>query len=72
MVRRDAKLDEEKAMICGLERQIWLHVKYEILAPKEEPQNDMEQPHAEEQRVEALTDADTPRDGKNQLERLTD
>jgi hypothetical protein len=58
------KFDEEKAMRCSLERELQLHADEEILAPKEEPQDDVEQPHAEEQRVEAPTHAETSRDGR--------
>ena len=42
MVCRDVKFDEEKAMRCSLERELQLHVDEEILAPKEEPQDDVE------------------------------
>jgi len=37
MVHRDVKFDEEKDMICCLERELQLHVIEKILAPKEEP-----------------------------------
>lgn len=40
-VRRDVKFDEVKAMRCSLEREIRLHVDEELLAPKEEPHNDV-------------------------------
>lgn len=48
VVRRDVKFDEEKAMRFSLERDLQLHVFEDILAPKEEPWDDVEQPHAEE------------------------
>ena len=32
-----------------------MHADEELLAPKEEPQDDVEQPHAQKQRVEAPT-----------------
>lgn len=64
MVHRDVKFDEEKAMICSLEREIQLHADAEILAPKEERQDDLEKPRAKEQRVEAPTHEDTSRDGR--------
>ena len=63
VVRRDVKFDEQKAMICSLERELQLHAYDEILAPKEEPQDDVEHPHIEEQRVEAPTHAETSKDG---------
>jgi len=50
-------------MIFSLERDLQLHVEEELLAPKEEPQDDVEKPHAEEQRVEAPTHAKTSKDG---------
>jgi len=37
VVPRDVKFDEEKAMICSLEREIQLHGEEELLGPKEEP-----------------------------------
>ena len=48
IVCRDVKLDEEKAMRYSLEIKIQLHAYDEILAPNEEPRDDVEQPHAEE------------------------
>lgn len=57
--------DEEKAMRCSLERELQLHADEEILAPKEEPRDDVEQPHAKEKRVEAPTHAKKSRDGRN-------
>ena len=42
IVRRDVKFDEEKAMRCSLEREIHFHANEEFLAPKEEPQDDVE------------------------------
>lgn len=64
MVCRDVKFDEEKAMRCSLEREIQLHVVEEILAPKEKPQDDLEQPHVEEQGVETSIHAETSRNGR--------
>lgn len=64
MVRRDVNFHEEKAMRYSLERELQLHVDEDILALKEEPQDDMEQPHVEEQRVEAPTYAVSSRDGR--------
>ena len=55
MVREDMKFDEEKAMRCSLERELQLHVDEELLAPKEEPQDDVEKQNAGELRVEAST-----------------
>lgn len=37
MVHRDVKFDEEKGMMCSLERELQLHGEEELLAPKEEP-----------------------------------
>lgn len=37
VVQRDAKFDEEKAMICSLERELQSQLDQELLAPKEEP-----------------------------------
>ena len=48
MIFRDVKFDEEKAMRCSLERELQLHANEELLAPKEEPRDDVDQPHAEE------------------------
>ena len=59
IVCRDVKFVEDKVMSCSLEREIWLHKYEEVLAPKEEPQNVVEHPQAEEQRVEAPTHAET-------------
>ena len=42
MVCRDVKFNEEKTTICSLERELQLHVDEEILAPNEEPQDDVE------------------------------
>ena len=47
VVRRDVKFDEEKAVKCSLERELQLHMVEEVLALEEEPQIDVEQPHAE-------------------------
>jgi len=63
VVCRDVKFNEEKAMRCSLERYFQLHPYEDILAPKEEPHDDVEQLHVEEQRVEAPTHAKTSRDG---------
>ena len=48
VVRRDVKFDEEKAMRGSLEREHQLHADEYLLAPKEEPQDDVEQPQAKE------------------------
>jgi len=64
VVIRDVNFNEEKAMRCSLERELQLHADVEILAPKKEPQDDVEQPHVEEQRVEAPTHAETSKDGR--------
>lgn len=62
VVHRDVKFDEERAMRFSLERELQLHGKEEILAPKEEPHNNVEKPHAEEHRVEEPTHAKTSKD----------
>ena len=41
MVRRDVNFYEEKVMRCSLERELQLNAYEEILAPKEEPQDDV-------------------------------
>eukprot|EP00253_Pinus_taeda_P010452 PITA_10452 len=41
-----------------------LHGEEELLAPKEEPRDDVEQPYAKEQRVETPTHAENSRDGR--------
>eukprot|EP00253_Pinus_taeda_P033149 PITA_33149 len=65
MVRRDTKFDEQKAMRVSLKRELKLHVEEELLVPKEEePQTDVEQPHAEDPGVETSTHAESSRDGQ--------
>jgi len=64
VVCKDVKFNEENAMRCSLEREFHLHVDEELLAPKEEPMDDVEQPHTEEKRVEEPTHAKTSRDGR--------
>lgn len=64
VVCRDVSFNEEKAMRCSLERELQLHAYEEILAPKQEPQDDVDFPHVREQRVESPTHADTSRDGR--------
>ena len=59
VVHRDVKFDEDKAMRCSLKREIQLHAVEEILALKEEPQDDVEQPHLEEEGVETPTHAES-------------
>ena len=46
VVHRDVKFNEEKAMRSSVERELQLHTDEDLLAPKEEPQDDVEQPHA--------------------------
>ena len=58
VVWQDVKFDEEKAMWCSLERELQIPPKEEILAPKEDPQDVVEQPQVEEQRVETTTQGD--------------
>jgi len=38
---------ELKVMRCSLERELELHADEELLAPKEEPHNDVEHPHVD-------------------------
>lgn len=47
VVRKHVKFNEKKAMRCSLEKELQLHVVEDLLAPKEEPQDDVEQPHVE-------------------------
>jgi len=64
VVRRDLKFDEQKAMRISLDKELQLHAMEEFLVPKEEePQNDVEQPHAEVPGVETSTQAESSRDG---------
>ena len=44
VVHRDVKFYEKKAMRYSLERELTLHVDEELLAPKEENQDVVEQP----------------------------
>ena len=67
MVRRYVNSDEEKAMRCSLERELQLHAYEQLLAPKEEPRDDVEQPHEKEKRVEATTHVETSRDGRKHI-----
>jgi len=46
VVHRDVNFYEEKPVRCSLEREIHLHADEELLALKEEPQDDVDQPHA--------------------------
>ena len=48
VVHRDVKLDEENSMRCSLDRSLQLHSEEDILAPKEEPLDDVEKPNVEE------------------------
>lgn len=64
VVQRDVKFDQDKTMRSSLERELQLHVVEELLAPKEEHQDDVEQPHVEEQEVEAPTLAQSSRNGR--------
>jgi len=64
MVCRNLKFDEKKAMQVSLERELNLHADEEPSIPKEEePQIDVEHPHAEDLGVETSTHAETSRDG---------
>ena len=52
-------------MRVSLERELKLHAKEELLVPnEEEPQTNVEQPHAEDLRVETSTHAESSRDGR--------
>lgn len=64
VVRRDLEFDEKKSMQVSLERELKLHADEEPFVPKEEPQIDAEQLHAEDPGVETSTHADTSRDGR--------
>jgi len=64
VVRRDLKFDKQKAMRVSLERELQLQAMEELLVRKEEePQTDVEQPHAEVTRVETSTQPESSRDG---------
>ena len=64
VVRRDVKFDKEKAIRVSLERELEIHIEDEILVPKvEEPQIDVEQPHAEVSGVETSTQAESSKEG---------
>ena len=54
VVRRDIKLNEEKAMKLSLERELDLHVEEELLVPKDESL-DVDQPQEEVHGVEEST-----------------
>jgi len=66
VMRRDVKFDEEKAMRSSLERELQISSEEELLVPKEKPQEDVEQPHIEEQKMESTTQAEKPREGSKQ------
>ena len=57
VVQRDIKFNEVKAMKLLLERELHLHAKEELLAPKDEPL-DVDQPHKEVHGVEENTHAE--------------
>lgn len=64
MVHTDVKFYEKKAMRYSLERELQVHAVEDILAAKEERQDDVEQPHAEEKREETSTHVDSSSDGR--------
>lgn len=51
-------------MQCSLERELQIPLEEDLLAPKEEPQEIVEQPQIEEQRVETTTQAEPSREGR--------
>jgi len=55
---RDVKFDEDKAMRRSLEREVQILLEVELLAPKEEPQDVVEQPQFKEKRVDTSTQAE--------------
>lgn len=57
LVCRDVRFDEEKAMQVSLERELELHVDEELRI-------DVEQPHAEDPRVEISTQVESSREGR--------
>ena len=70
-MRRDVNFDEEKDMRCSLEWELSIPLEQELLAPKEEPQDELQEvvqkPHAKEQtrgRVEAPTQPESSREGR--------
>ena len=76
VVRRDVKFDEEKAMRVSLERELEIHANQEILAPKvEEPQIDLEKPHAKDLGMETSAQEKSSREGRKrtrEADRLLD
>ena len=64
VVRGDVKFDEEKTMRCSLKRETQLHSVEELLALKEEPQDDVEEPHEKDYGVDTPTHAESSRDGR--------
>ena len=64
VVQRDVNFDEEKLMWCSLEREIQIPPEDEILAPKEEPQEVVEEPKIEEKRMAIATQQETSREGR--------
>jgi len=67
IVRRDVKFDEEKVMWCSLERVLQIPLEEVILASKEEPQEVVEQPKVEEQRLEITTQAEPSKEGRKRM-----
>jgi len=64
VVQRDVKHDEDKAMWFSLDRELHIPPKEDLLAPKEEPQEVVEKPQAEEQRVETTTQEEPSIEGR--------
>jgi len=64
-VHRDPKFNEQRAMRVSLERELKLHGDEELLVPKkEEPLDDVDQPHAEDPVVETTTLGESSKDGQ--------
>ena len=62
-----------KFIWSSLERELQNPREEELLAPKEEPQDDVEKPNVEEQKVETSSQAESSREGRKrtgQAERL--
>lgn len=51
-------------MWCSLERELQIPLKGRLLDPKEEPQEVMEQPQVEEERMETTTQVEPSIEGK--------
>jgi len=73
VVHRDFRFNEMKAMRASLERELEIHEDEEYLYSNiEEPQIDVENPHAKDPGVETSSQTESSRAEESALERLTD